>query len=90
MCVYIKKKKALNTRREDKVGRQIPAGSLRTLQGTTISRVGRRYHVVRPPKENRDTFTRRLQADKRRASRSEIIITRNNNDKRERFICTKV
>lgn len=67
------------------MGRQIPAGSLRTLQGTTISRVGRRYHVVRPPKENRDTFTRRLQADKRRASRSENN-NYTNNDKREVYM----
>ena len=62
MYIYKEEEEALKyskATREDKVGRQIPAGSLRTLQGTTISRVGRRYHVVRPPKENRDTFTRR-------------------------------
>jgi len=37
------------------VGRRIPSGSPRTLQGTTFRKLGRRYHVVRPPKENRDT-----------------------------------
>lgn len=36
------------------MGRRIPSGSPRTLQGTTIRKLGRRYHVVRPPKENRD------------------------------------
>lgn len=37
------------------MGRRIPSGSPRTLQGTTFRKLGRRYHVVRPPKENRDT-----------------------------------